>query len=77
MLLLQVKKHDGAALQFHVRCATEFKTCYMVRRGPTMAALVLCHPETIKVIQSGNAPKSFTYQLLKPFFGKCNRCMIL
>lgn len=65
----QVKNHDGAALKFHVRCATEFKTCYVVRRGPFTAALVLCHPDTVKVIQSSNAPKAFTYRFVKPFIG--------
>ena len=33
-------------------------------------ALLLCHPDTVKVIQSSNAPKAPTYEFIKPFFGK-------
>ncbi|XP_078346495.1 cytochrome P450 4F3-like [Oculina patagonica] len=61
---------DGAArLQFHVRCATEFKTCYAVWRTSVTGILALCHPDTIKVMQSSNAPKGDTYRFSKPFFG--------
>lgn len=67
---LQLKNHDGVALQWHVRCATEFKKCYIIWRSPTTCVLALCHPDTIKVIQSSNAPKSYTYRFSKPFFGK-------
>ncbi|KAL9955365.1 hypothetical protein ACROYT_G036675 [Oculina patagonica] len=60
---------DGAArLQFHVRCATEFKTCYAVWRTSVTGILALCHPDTIKVMQSSNAPKGDTYRFSKPFF---------
>lgn len=69
-LFLKVKNHDGTALQFHVRCATEFKTCYVMRRGPFMTGLVLCHPDTIRVIQTTNAPKAQTYEFIKPLFGE-------
>ena len=61
---------DGTALQFHVRCATEFKTCYVIWRSPATGVLGLCHPDTIKVMQSSNAPKSGMYRFAKPFFGK-------
>lgn len=64
-----VKNHDGTTLQFHVRCATEFKTCYIMRRGPLLTGLVLCHPDTIKVVQTSSAPKAPTYEFIKPFFG--------
>lgn len=66
----QLKKHDGTALQWHVKCATEFKKCYIIWRTPMTGVLSLCHPDTIKVIQSGNAPKSFTYKFSKPFLGE-------
>ncbi|PFX16164.1 Leukotriene-B4 omega-hydroxylase 3 [Stylophora pistillata] len=64
-----VKNHDGTTLQFHVRCATEFKTCYIMRRGPLLTGLVLCHPDAIKVVQTSSAPKAPTYEFIKPFFG--------
>lgn len=67
---LQIKNHDGVALQWHVKCATEFKKCYIIWRTPTTGVLALCHPDTIKVIQSSNAPKSYTYRFSRPFFGE-------
>ena len=69
-LCFQFKRFDGTVLQFHVRCATEFKTCYVVWRSPATGVLALCHPDTIKVMQSSNAPKSDMYRFSKPFFGK-------
>ena len=60
---------------FHVKCATEFKTCYRLWFGPLKSALILCHPDTIKVIQSSNAPKErFVCNLVRPFIGKC--CLV-
>lgn len=70
LFFFEVKNHDGTTLQFHVRCATEFKTCYVMRRGPFMTGLVLCHPDTIRVIQTSNAPKAQTYEFIKPLFGE-------
>ena len=69
-LFLQLKNLDGSAFQWHVRCATEFKKCYIIWRSPTNGVLALCHPDTIKVIQSSNAPKAYTYRFSKPFFGE-------
>lgn len=34
-----------------------------------MTGLVLCHPDTIRVIQTTNAPKAQTYEFIKPLFG--------
>lgn len=67
--LKHIKNHDGASLQWHVKCATEFKTCYFIWRTPTTGVLALCHPDTIKVIQTSNAPKAYTYRFSKPLFG--------
>ncbi|XP_073248021.1 cytochrome P450 4F4-like [Porites lutea] len=64
-----IKNHDGALLKFHVRCATEFKKCYVEWRSPTVGFLVLCHPDTVRVVQSSNAPKAPTYNFVKPFIG--------
>ena len=69
----QVKNSDGASLKFHVRCATEFKTCYVLWRSPATGVLAVCHPDTIKVIQSSNAPKADSYRFSKPFFGKSEK----
>ncbi|KAJ7330608.1 hypothetical protein OS493_022223 [Desmophyllum pertusum] len=61
---------DGAGLKYHVKCATEFKTCYRLWVGPLKSLVVLCHPDTIQVIQSSNAPKErFVYNLVRPFIG--------
>ncbi|CAH3015400.1 unnamed protein product [Porites evermanni] len=61
---------DGAGLKFHLKCATEFKTCYGLWYGPLRAAVVVCHPDTVQVIQSSNAPKEkFVYDIVKPFLG--------
>jgi len=68
---LDYAKFDGDGLKFHVKCATEFKTCYGLWFGPLKSLVVLCHPETIKVIQSSNAPKErFVYNLVRPFIGE-------
>jgi len=65
-------RFDGAGLKFHVKCATEFKTCYRLWFGPLRSAVVVCHPDTVKVIQSSNAPKErFVYNLVRPFIGEC------
>ena len=32
--------------------------------------LVLCHPDTIQVIQSSNAPKGLMYRFVRPFIGE-------
>ena len=62
---------DGAGLKYHLKCATEFKTCYGLWYGPLRAAVVVCHPDTVQVIQSSNAPKEkFIYDIVKPFLGK-------
>ena len=64
-------RFDGAGLKFHVRCAAEFKTCYRLWFGPLRSAVIICHPDTIKVIQSSNAPKErFVYDFVRPFLGK-------
>ena len=64
-------RFDGDGLKFHVKCATEFKTCYRLWFGPLKSLVVLCHPDTIKVIQSSNAPKErFVYNLVRPFIGE-------
>lgn len=34
-----------------------------------MGFLVLCHPDTVRVVQSSNAPKAPTYNFVKPFIG--------
>ena len=67
--VVSIKNHDGALLKFHVRCATEFKKCYVEWRSPTVGFLVLCHPDTVRVVQSSNAPKAPTYNFVKPFIG--------
>ena len=41
-----------------------------MRRGPFMTGLVLCHPDTIRVIQTSNTPKAQTYEFIKPLFGE-------
>ena len=64
-------RFDGAGLKFHVKCAAEFKTCYRLWFGPLRSAVIICHPDTIKVIQSSNAPKErFVYDFVRPFLGK-------
>ena len=68
--VFQMIKHDGATLKFHVRCATEFRKCYVLWRGPLAATLVICHPDTIRVIQSSNAPKAELYDFNKDFIGE-------
>jgi len=68
--LFQLRKHDGANFQFHIRCATQFKRCYVTWRGPVTGTLVLCHPDTIQVIQSSNAPKGLIYRFVRPFIGE-------
>ena len=72
-----MKKHDGASLQFFVRCATKFKTCYVISRGALMyPSLVVCHPDTIKVMQSSGAPKGANYRFFKAFIGKCKEHLL-
>lgn len=67
---LDYARFDGAGLQFHEKCAEEFKTCYRLWFGPLKPLVVLCHPETVKVIQSSNAPKEkLVYNLVRPFIG--------
>ena len=64
---------DGAGLKFHLKCTTEFKTCYGLWYGPLRAAVVVCHPDTVQVIQSSNASKEkFIYDIVKPFLGTCS-----
>jgi len=67
--LKHLRKHDGANFQFHIRCATQFQRCYVTWRGPVTGTLVLCHPDTIQVIQSSNAPKGLMYRFVRPFIG--------
>ena len=39
--------------------------------GPLRAALVLCHPDSLRVILSNHVPKEeFVYSLIVPFTGK-------
>ena len=70
-LFCRQARFDGAGLKFHVKCAAEFKTCYRLWFGPLRSAVIICHPDTIKVIQSSNAPKErFVYNFVRPFLGK-------
>ena len=70
-LFCRQARFDGAGLKFHVKCAAEFKTCYRLWFGPLRSAVIICHPDTIKVIQSSNAPKErFVYDFVRPFLGK-------
>ena len=62
-------------LKFHVRCATEFRKCYVVWRGPLAATLNICHPDTIASIQSSNIPKPEIYDFNKPFLGEREFCL--
>ncbi|CAH3015399.1 unnamed protein product [Porites evermanni] len=67
---LDYARFDGAGLKFHVKCAAEFKTCYRLWFGPLRSAVIICHPDTIKVVQSTNAPKErFVYDFVRPFLG--------
>lgn len=62
---------DGNGLKFHIECATKYKTAYPLWFGPLRAALVLCHPDSLRVILSNHVPKEeFVYSLLVPFTGK-------
>lgn len=62
---------DGNGLKFHVECASKFKTAYPLWFGPLRAALVLCHPDSLKVVLSNHVPKEeFVYSLIVPFTGK-------
>ncbi|XP_078352881.1 cytochrome P450 4F1-like isoform X3 [Oculina patagonica] len=63
-------RFDGDGLKFHLKCTIDYKTCYSLWFGPLKSLVVLCHPDTIKVIQSSNAPKErFVYNLVRPFIG--------
>lgn len=63
-------KFDGPGLKFHLKCTTEFKTCYHLWYGPLRSAIILCHPDTVQVVQSSSAPKEkFAYNMVKPFIG--------
>ncbi|XP_029198102.2 cytochrome P450 4B1-like [Acropora muricata] len=62
---------DGNGLKFHIECATKYKTAYPLWFGPLRAALVLCHPDSLRVILSNHVPKEeFVYSLIVPFTGK-------
>ncbi|CAH3026832.1 unnamed protein product [Porites evermanni] len=61
---------DGNGLKFHVECATKYRTAYPLWFGPLRAALILCHPDTLKVVFSNHVPKEeFVYSLIVPFTG--------
>lgn len=62
---------DGNGLKFHIECATKYKTAYPLWFGPLRAAIVLCHPDSLRVILTNHVPKEeFVYSLLLPFLGK-------
>lgn len=64
-------RSDGPGLLFHEKCTQEFKTCYRLWIGPLKPLVVLCHPKSVKVIQSSNAPKQkLVYSFLRPFIGE-------